>query len=216
MVRSALSRFIAQIASGGRPPAPAPRERITTTGRVPEEVLNAAPRPLPASLREIVSRNRIIEHPELVPTGQGLWRFTARLATACGRLRVCVDHAAQSEAEALGWRARSRIELRTYADLAAGDELGFDLIEQDPARPATWCWSSDPKAQEALCTDVDMTRCRLAFIADEREEQSFYFVVKVVPGERPTPILIGESLFAYKDAWEAESPLAMPPRWRGR
>ena len=179
-------------------------------------MLQAAPPPLPASLREIVNPNRIVENPELSVAADGTWRFRARMGTGCARLRVCVDHAAQEEAEILGWRARARVVLRTFSDLATGDALEFDVVEQHETRHAIWCWSCDPRADEALCTDVDMTRCRLAFIADEREEQSFYFVVKVVGGEPPRPILLGENLFAYKDAWEAESPLAMPPRWRGR
>jgi hypothetical protein len=216
MVRSTLSRFIAHIASAGRAAPPAPERRIATTGRVPEEALMAATPPLPASLRDIVNPNRIFENPELFAAADGTWRFRARMGEGCERLRVCIDHAAQAEADAVGWRARARLTLRTYADLAAGEAVEFDVVDHHEARPATWCWSCDPKADESLCTDVDITRCRLAFIADERQEQSFYFVVQVVPGNPPRPILLGENLFAYKDSWEAESPLDMPPRWRGR
>lgn len=204
MIRSALGRLVASLT----PPREEPPRPISTRTLIPQKPVT----PALASLAELRAP-RLVEGPRFLQDPAGTWQIEATFGLACGQLRICVDHAMLS-GEPPRWGARQRLTVATRSGVAKGETVAIDLACPGGEATGSWRWCA---AGETADTPIvgPAGRGRVAFLPEGGSEHYVYFVV-VTDQEGDRPILVGEHLFQYRDAWEVEAPLASPPRWRGR
>lgn len=185
-------------------PVPAP---ISPTWRAP--AASPGPPRVPPSLDAFLNPGRTMALIALTQAEDGSWHAVAKAAAAIRKLRIFVDHAPVPPKEVGRAAGPIRVELATLSDVADGQEIRLPVLRLEGG---TWRVASP---EEVGLASEPMHRCRLAVSADERELQSLYFVILPLAG-CTTPIIVDESVFRFKDAWEAEAPLLQTPRWRGR
>ena len=192
-------------------------ERPTTTTRMP------SPKAGPAfsDLRALLNANAAVEDATLAQQATGEWRLRLVLAKPCALLRVHLDHSEPAQnGEFSAWQPRERLLVAVRPDVPKGNVLELPVMSRPNGAAAGWRWSSEDDGDGPRDVMPVASRGRFAFVCDDRAEEHLYFVLiwprTLTPAPALGPILVDETYFRFKDAWAAEAPLAMPPRWRGR
>ena len=200
-----------------RPAAPRPGPPAAPPAEAAPRIPAEASLPLAAAgLQALLGAPRLVDGEGLHRGERGDWVLRATLLRACGRLRIDLDRSAPlSTGAATGWRPHERLTVATRTGLKAGEVLDVPLLVEGSGEGAgRWSWVEEGAVAREPVPATQGSRCRLVFARDGRPEQTLYFVLlSIAPSGEP--VLVDETLFRFRDAWEAEAPLAQPPRWRG-
>lgn len=190
------------------------------SGGRPAADIGAAAPPISPTLEAFLNARGLIEGGGLSRAGDGTWLASARLGADCSRLHVYLDHSAYTTTrDGERWAPHERLLLATRLNLSRGEELSVRVLAPAAETTAGWSWCKDDSDFREPAALTAPARGRLAFSYDGHTEQMLYFVLiwpAAPAGRASEPILVDETHFGFKDAWEAEAPLAHHPRWRGR
>lgn len=211
MARPAL-QFLFGLFSPGKTETAPPARPITTTTRIPQ------PEPVPAfsDLKSLLNTNAVVDDARLEQTADGDWCLRFTLAKSCPVLRIELDH---SEPNAQGeFSAWQRVAVGSRTNLGAGRSSDLPVMKSTQTR-GLWEWALEDSDPELRAVRPLASRGRFAFVPKGQPEEHLYFVLiwpHCIGSATPSPVLVDETYFRFKDAWAAEAPLAFAPRWRGR
>lgn len=202
MAGSTFASLLARLGGAAEPVPPAP---ISTRTLIPQRPPAAGP---PTSLSELQAP-RQVGAPALRLSPERVWRMEGRAGMDGAPIRVSVEWA--SPDPRTGDATRRTIRLADLGPSDRGQAIAVDVARPGPEGGWVWCGAGP---DDSVATGQD-GRCRLIFSTAGRDDQYFYFVMASDAAANAT-VLVGEERFGYKDWWEAEAPLTVRPRWRGR